>query len=490
MAFIFLSLEDLGPGAVQIGVSDGTDTVWEDLPALETYKYTRCFIEFTPTTESASFGADASAITDIYLRTTESVSTSFAIIGMNPMIALYQYGYGADKEWYFPINTQVNSLIEYAGGSGEVYARPWMFTWKGPWYLEGENWVKLYLQELEELEHPDNGKGVCVNGPYLYFNVAEKIQRYYAGQLDDIGPDRDYGLPKDRRGIPLAAASYPGTVIYGFDAGADGYSHVMCRRHHGWHEIYRSPVVGERIRAIHSYARADKVDEIYVLEGADILCIPIDLAPETRDGYEFTWHGHIETPRIYATTRETSKFFKSLELIQELHEDAPDTPLQAFRVYYKTNSTDDYTLIGNYLEQSADHDEEKNIGSYDVGGNWIQFLVEFETQDVSYSPILVAMVLSATERLVVKNTYTYNLQIREGYDDLLDSGIDTVDGKTKIDRLDAWAAQELPLILSSNSIFEDQKRVFIEPTRSKFTHGGQDGDGNEVRTYQLTLLEV
>lgn len=432
---------------------------------------------------------DLQAITDIYLKL--QVDDGAIVIQLHSPMYITKYLHYADKKWIVPDGVIFNNLIGYAGGAGQTDEKPWFLARDGAYFIEGELLKRVPLDESSELVHPRTGEGACVNGPYLYWNMGERIQRYYAGQLDDIGPDRDYGLPENRRGIPCTMASYPGAVFAGFDAGDSGYSHVMYRRYHGWHELYRAPVAGDRVREVHILGRADQHDQVFVSEGADVLIVPFELNPETSESFTFNWHSHIVTSRIYATTRETAKFFKSLELIQELHEDAAATPLQAMRVYYKTSANSDWTLIGDYLDQDTSHAEEQNIGSsYNVGGNWIQFLIELEAQDTSYSPILVAAVLDATERLVVKNTFTYNLQIREGYDDLLNNAVDDVTGKTKVDQLDTWAKQELPLILSSNSIFEDQKRVFIEPTRSRFTHGGQDGEGLEVRTYQLVLLEV
>ena len=266
----------------------------------------------------------------------------------------------------------------------------------------------------------------------------------------------------------------------------------MYRRQHGWHELYRSPVSGDRVREIHAFGREDIADQIFISEGADVLIMPFDLNPETSDGFEFAWHSHIQTSRVYATTRETKKFFRSLKLIQDIHEDAPAQPLTAFRVYYKTGSTDDWTLIGDALDgsDSEEHSEELSIGTYNVGGEWIQFLIEFETQDIDYSPILEGMVLNATERIVVLDTYTYNLKIREGYDDCLDGSADTVLGSTKVAQLKTWAKQELPLLLHSNSVFEDGKYVFIEPQRSRYVGGSQMVSNEEQRTFQLVLLEV
>ena len=178
-------------GDIQLKVEDSNgDSVSLDLPELTANEWTLCELEFT-TPPEADTTYDASSIAKIYFVSTVSVNQKFGVYQNAPTIGVFMYGYAADSQWYLPQNTQVNSMFEYSGGAGEIVRRPWIGTWRGLWYLNGDMFTKLYLGELEEFEHPDNCKGICVNGPYLHFNLGERIERYHAGQLDDIGPDRD-----------------------------------------------------------------------------------------------------------------------------------------------------------------------------------------------------------------------------------------------------------------------------------------------------------
>ena len=210
---------------------------------------------------------DMSDITDIYWHI-ESDEGQVNINVWGSILLMGDRGLQYNRWEAFEDGEIVNNIIEYAGGSGSVQERPWILTDRSWYFIEDDIIKEMYLKELEELRHPRSGQGAIVNDVYLYANAGETIQRYYAGKLDNIGPDADYGLPANRRGIPSTMASYPGKVLAGYDAGT-GYSHVVYRKSHGWHEAYRA-LENQRIRNIHVFARSDTADRLYISEGTDV----------------------------------------------------------------------------------------------------------------------------------------------------------------------------------------------------------------------------
>jgi hypothetical protein len=146
-----------------------------------------------------------------------------------------------------PGGKRINGLQAYAGNVDDPILNPWIFTTDSLYEMQTQNddqIVEIPLEELGALSSPENGLGHCVNGTYLYFNLGEKIERYFNRTLDDIGPDRDEGLPApgggvaSRQGIPKSLASYPGRVYAGIDAGVSGRSSVLGLDGTAWHEIY------------------------------------------------------------------------------------------------------------------------------------------------------------------------------------------------------------------------------------------------------------
>ena len=391
-------------------------------------------------------------------------------------------------QYVVPFGERINNLQEYGGGAGQTSRRPWIGTTRNVYYVEEGHLVPIYLTEIEELEDERNCELMGVNDVYLYFNIRKKLQRYYAGQLDNIGPEVDYDLPEDRSGYPCTMASYPGGTIVGFDS-EDNTSWIGYRRHHAWFELYRSPIQGARIRKIHSLGRMQSdVNQLFVSEGSDILWLPVSNSPENDPDFEYNYHGHIETSRIYGTIRETEKYFHSLEVIQEQHQQtATDDVDVTIRAFYRTNGHDDYTFIADY---NTIPNAENRLGSYDESGTWIQFIVELETRKAKYSPVMTAAVLDAVERTVVKDQYAYRVLIKDGNDKQLDGQDDTLTGYDKFTQLKTWVNQPLPLLLGSNSVFEDQKRVMLEPSNMRQVFNEIDVTGREVRVFQIILLEV
>ena len=381
----------------------------------------------------------------------------------------------------------VNNMVEYGGGAGQVTRKPWIGTNKNVYYIEDGQLKPIYLKEIEELEHWRNCEMMVVNDVYLYFNQGPKIQSYYSGQLKNVGPDADYGLPSTRQGIPCSGASYPGRVLAAVDAGT-GTSSVMYRRTHGWHEFYRAPLAGERIKKIHILARDDQADQVFISEGADVLWVPISLNPETDSDYEHTNFGEIITSRIYGGLRETEKYYHAVTAIQEAHS-AGSTYAYIYVDYRTSESPDTWVAIA---DDFSDIPRERNalVSTNNVSGRWIQFRIRFETMVCTYSPILVSLVLDALERLDVNNVYSYTVRLTG------DKGLDMQDteesqtGVEKLTQLETWVDSPLPLTLNTTSFFENDKLVFIEGIKKRSLYRKVDDVSKEVRLVDLTLIEV
>lgn len=484
---------NMSAGDLQLILLDSKDnSVTLDFPAVlaeddlnDLFKWVEIELHAEDTAPTHSY-IDLSRIKRIQLNLTSDLGAMVIKLGKSGIWATTRTG--PSGQFAMNFNERINNMTEYGGGGGQVIRRPWIGTTKNIYYVEGNNLLPIYLSEIEELEHERNCELMGVNDVYLFFNLGKKLQRYYSGQLDNIGPEADYDLPESRSGYPCTFASYPGRAIVGYDCESTGDSWVGYRRAHGWHEMYRSPETGARIRKVHSLARMSTTDQLFVSEGADILYLPLSLNSETEPDFPYTYHGNIETSRIYGSAmRETEKFFHDVESIMEYHDEtASNDEAVKLRVYYRTNNQSAYTLIDDF-DTIPNHEEK--IGSNNVSGNWIQFLVEFETGKSKYSPILTAFVLGALERVKIKETYIYRVILKEGQDQDMTGSLDDMTGKEKLDLLKTWVNAPLPLTLYSNSQFEDGKIVMLEPKPAQMITA-EIVAGREQRVYTLTLIEV
>jgi len=438
----------------------------------------------TPGTESV----DPSAITDIYLNV--AVDQGAADISFSGPLLLT-----TDRNWFagtsiggyyrdLPHATRCNGIELYTGGAGEISEKPWFLCDRGVFYIENGYVKKIPLGELEEMRHYRSGEGHCVNDVYMIWNHGETVQSYYAGQLKSIGPDIDYGLPQERRGIPCSMASYPGRVYAAWDAGDSGVSHILYRRNHGWHEAYRA-WGNERITEIIIQGRAEEPDRLYFIEGGDVGWFHVSNNPFTESGYKYTHEGTIETARIYGGLRETEKFYHGISLVTESLSDGH----RWIEVDYRTSENQTYTTVGEGFITSPR--QRKGLSpSNDVIGRWIQFRIRFYSDDEDETPKLNSMILDSLERLDSANTYVYNVRLKEDYDMDLQGTEEDKTGVEKWSQIQTWVGDPRPLTLNSTSGFENGKLVFIEPERSRVLYSKVDDVGQEVRIYQLTLIEV
>jgi len=487
-------------GHLTLTLGDGDDTWVPDMPAITTgddmhddfYWYSIALhADATPPTESSY--PDLTKIDRVLLSVATDqnavVKIKFGQDGLllatrNPNNERYELGLGE----------RVNNMIEYGGGAGQVGRKTWVGTNKNVYYIEGGQLKPIYSKEIEELEHYRNCELMEVNDVYLYFNQKDKIQSYYSGQLKNVGPDAEYGLPSGRQGIPCTGATYPGRLYVGIDAGTSGTSSVIYRKNFGWHEAYRAPLAGERIKKIHIVGRDDTTDRMYISEGADVLWIPVSLNPELDSDYEYAFDGAITTARIYGGLRETQKYYHSLTAIQESIDRSDAAALVAnviidYRVPGASESV--WTAISGVYSSVNVHNVKYISSDYDVTGRWIQFRIRFETGFSNYSPILVALVLDALERLDVNDTYSYTVGLKEGKDKLLgDNGMDTQTGVEKLTQLETWVDDAKPLTLNTCSQFEDGKLVFIEGLRKRVRYHKVDNKEQELRLVDITLIEV
>ncbi len=486
LGFYAWSSVALAAGDWEIGYADSeANRINLDIPALAVDTWTWVVIQLVPDPSKTGGSVDESDITDIYFQQDVDKGAMDFFIRNGFGIHLIGDGFDTEQKFYLPDFAKVNNLIAYIGGSGQTAAKPWIITTEGLFYREGNTIVPVVLDEMKELSHPRTGEGATVNDVYLYFNLGETIQRYYAGHLDSVGPDVDYGLPANRRGIPASMASYPGKVLVGIDAGASGYSSVLYRRNHGWHELYRG-VANKRIRSIHVVGYTGVPDRVFISEGSDVLSVPVSINPETESGYKYTYESALETSRIYGGLRETEKYYHALTIISE----NLSTTNRYIQVDFRTSENSTYAPIStNFI--SSPRQRQSLVSTNDTAGRWIQFRLRSYTNDRTETPKIVSVILDTLERLDVNNMYQYSIELKEGVGKMLGNfGEDNETGVEKLTQLETWVDDPKPLTLNTTSGFEDGKLVFLEGITKRVIYHNVDDKPQELRVADLTLIEV
>lgn len=465
-------------GDLQLQYSDITDLggspVSKDLPALEANTWTWVELDYTPVTVTET------KILSLALNVVVDNGAQDIYIGNIEILLDILEHFG------LPDDAGVNTLIAYAGGEDQR-ENPWIITENQVYEVQTQNSnavVPLALGEMKAVRSETNGQGACVNGVYLYFNMGEKVQRYYNRSLDDVGPDRDEGLPADRHGVPRTLLSYPGRVYAGLDGETSRTSSILVNRGSGWHEVYRAPRTRERIRGMLAQSVPNgNIDRLWFAQGGDVLWLPVSLNPEQNSNYLYTHEAVLETARYYGGRRDIAKYWNAVKIAS-----ASLSSSRFIRVDYRTDQNNAWVEVADIFDESPFQEVEFSSGN-DVSGRWIQLRVRLYTLDASYTPSLEALVLESVMRVPIKHVYP--LQFRLGERDLdLTGELDPVSGIAKLAQLDAWINSILPLTLNSISPLSDGKLVYPEPGGVQLVDRVQDDQGREVWIARMNLISL
>ena len=341
------------------------------------------------------------------------------------------------------------------------------------------------FNEMGMVQNRHNFKASLKHGFYLYFSLGEegRIQRWYDGTLDDMGPSQGEGLPENRRGPVVSLLGYPGTIVCAVDAGDAGYSSVLEER---WHELYRAPK-GERIKAIHHQHIPGEIDRLWVWQGNDIVWIPsLPLSNELENSaYRFAHEAAIELSRMHANLLDTVKLVKYLKVASDRL--GEDTWIEAD--YRVDDESEWHTLDEKYTQSPI---ERKLLGSkFGVAGTRLMLRLRLYTKDVNASPVLSAAILEAVSRIGQKDLYQFTVLIEDDQKDMqgnLESEYSTAEEKLKL--LRGWSGENSDSILWMRHIDPalDGLSVFLEPTNKRSVRLLDPNNERRGSAYIVTLI--
>lgn len=361
---------------------------------------------------------------------------------------------------------------------------------------------ELRIAALRNARDGWNGIAACVNDVYLYFSFLDRVQRYYSGQIDDIGPD----LPADRRGKIMALVPYPGRLYAAVDGGPYNYSTIQCYNGRGWCEVYRAPSVGLRIMNafIQPIPGPYNADRLWFSMGSDIVSLSIEVkadpAGQSSTYYQYARYapaGWIESGWMYLNLRQIEKLFNSVTLMRDSSALLTDTA----RVLVKYDEDTAWTYVGHVSTWGA-----RGITGMPVA----KFVLDDTTHNETGMRIRVRIVLegltdngsskivaSALEGLVtVPHKYQTTITFRlEDYAETLQlNGQDTyTDADTKFAKLDEWASLAGTVGLTSHIDMMNNKRVKIDAASVQLLkHEKFEINGRKRNRYlcQMSMIEV
>lgn len=365
---------------------------------------------------------------------------------------------------------------------------PWVMKEDGFGAVSNDIYDQLPLREYETVADDDNGRAHIQRGVYLYTSMLNGIERYYESRLDDIGPNRDKGLPNDRNGKVSFMLAYPGRMYVAVDH-PTGYSCVMAYNDMGWHEIYRSSR-GARIYAMHiQVIDGDKYDRLWLAHEGAYTYLPVALDPKKQTDYEYNSSGEIISAWISGGFKEIKKFLYSVDIFT----DGLVVGNQYIRVSYQLDGeAADWFEIDDDVDTSP---TQKVLFStaYNVSAQRFRIKLTLYTNDATKSPRVKGVTINPVTRLSTKKRWTLSFRADDKAVDL--GGKREILGANElIAQLENWAdanTTPTPLLMHAPHTYFDNKYVFIEPeTIRPVEWVMSDVEKKLVAIGQLTIFEV
>ena len=285
-------------------------------------------------------------------------------------------------------------------------------TKEGLWAHDSFN-ARFIQTEVEFPFHPHGGKGAIRWRDSIYFPSGLGVYKYVNGSnsavLSVVGPDRDDGLPEDKRGTIMKSEGTHNELLMGVDsitaptiASSDsiafqwahhhvgspvinsdtGYSSILGYNELGWEVKWQGASAGKSITALHVSNAYSTINERYRLWfGFDdvvyYMNLPVDIInPSMVDEFEYNTTGKHYTPWFNAGQSEIDKLGLQLKLeAQDL------STTETVRVTYYT----DYDEGNEYVFRNSSGTDISTITSTTLGST--SGLTEFLFRDGSYNPI-------------------------------------------------------------------------------------------------------
>ena len=343
----------------------------------------------------------------------------------------------------------------------------------------------INLEELQTVMEEWNGRSSIVHNAYYYFRwMTGSIQRYYNLQLDSVGPDRDAGLPEERQGQISDMLSYPGRYFAAVDAGDEGTSCVLLNNNSGWHEIYRAPNPGERIRALGYQAISGKrPDRLWISVGDDIvwLVMPSNtLKAYYDDQAEYTHESVMVSSWMSIGMIDVIKQWGSMNVMAENLEDEA--------VYIEADYQIDrdptwYPMSGHYV--ISPDQEIKFKDTFGVSAKRLRYRLRLQTNDKSKTPFVKAVVMKTVIKIGTK--YCFSFPCRNLLNDVnLRGEVEDITPWQRLQILMDWANNATALRMRAFTDPFDGKTVFLDPPQLSNLQE-KESPGSLI---QITLNEV
>lgn len=372
---------------------------------------------------------------------------------------------------------KVNSLIEYGATK-----QPWLMREGTVSTINNSKVSDIPLKEIRATMSSDNGRATLVHNIYLYFNLGSGLERYYDGDMLDMGMNRDAGLPENRQGIINNLIGYPGRFFATVDGGSNNYSALYGYNLLGWHEIYRAPMPGLRIYAgIFQTIYGNSPDKLWLAIGDDVIWLPfpsMTLDPTKDKNIKFHWEGSVISSWQYDNLFDIEKLWNSIKVFVD---NVNKTGIN-ISIDYQVDGDTEWTTIPQKIE--AVPMVELQFSDKSINGKRLRYRMRLHTNNNSASPKVKTTVIEGVSKVPVKYSYTFSVRTTDIRKDLNgNQELYTAEEQNAI--IYEWAKNITKLKMRSVYDRYDDIDVFIDPPQTN-----PIGEYNEAYLDRITVTAI
>ncbi len=327
--------------------------------------------------------------------------------------------------------------------------------------------------------HPDNGKGTVTWREAVYIPSGNGIYKYINGSnaavVTVIGPDRDDGMPSNKRGVIRMMAGSHNELLVGVDAratptdvvynaiprqwqshsgstvmaGDTGLSTILGYNDMGWEVKWISGTAGESLDTLHVSTGYNSYRAWWGLNGVVyFMDLPKDVInPSEVDDFAYATSATHETPWFNAGQSEVDKLALNLRIECEGLSAADK---EIVKIEYATDYSESYTTAVSSLNSST-MGATSGTYTYTFGSNVgtafraIKFKLTLERDDTDTTglekyntPDVTSLTLEYRKKIAAKWGHTVDIDLTNEYKgkgpkDLRSSLISAIESTTLVE---------------------------------------------------------
>jgi hypothetical protein len=352
--------------------------------------------------------------------------------------------------------------------------------------------------QIKKVRSEKNGRAHMRYDLFLKFSLLDGLESHFDQRLDDVGPNRDEGLPLTRRGPISFLLPYAGRFYAAVDGGRTGYSSILCcTQDNCWHEIYRATTLGLSIQSMAIQTiPGSQVDRLWFSEGEDPKWLPVAIDPRKQADYTYFSGAQVVTASIYCGFKDVTKYFDSLTLFAENLMAGQQTVTAAYQTDNEVGTDEWHNLPATFTTSPAQ--TIKLSASNNVSGKRLRLRLTLTTTDPTQTPRIKALRLDSVIRLKPKKMWTVTYLVKDNMLDLAGMPCAPITAGAALPEdtqawLDNFADSDTtacPVTLRHLRTMFDNKTVFVEPNSISPLTQVTTPNGETVQIGSFNLLEA